>query len=58
MPPAVAQWLAMGKYAAFVWPAYAVAFVVLGGLAGQTLRRHRLSADLVARLKRRDGARE
>jgi heme exporter protein D len=35
------QYLAMGGYAAFVWPAYAVALVVLGGLAVQSLRAYR-----------------
>jgi heme exporter protein D len=37
----VMQYLAMGGYAAFVWPAYAVATVVLGGLAVQSLRAYR-----------------
>ena len=32
------QYLAMGGYAAFVWSAYAVALIVLGGLAAQSLR--------------------
>jgi heme exporter protein D len=35
------QFLAMGGYAAFVWPAYAVAAIVLGGLAVQSLRAYR-----------------
>jgi heme exporter protein D len=34
-------WLAMGGYAAFVWPAYAVAVIVLGGLAAMSWRRYR-----------------
>jgi heme exporter protein D len=37
----VMQYLAMGGYAAFVWPAYAVAAIVLGGLAVQSLRAYR-----------------
>jgi heme exporter protein D len=37
----VMQYLAMGGYAAFVWPAYAVATLVLGGLAVQSLRAYR-----------------
>jgi heme exporter protein D len=37
----VMQYLAMGGYAAFVWPAYAVATIVLGGLAVQSLRAYR-----------------
>lgn len=57
MPPAIAHWLAMGGYAAFVWPAYGIALVVLGGIAWQSLRRHRRSTDLVAGLQRRGGPR-
>ena len=34
----MSQFFAMGGYAAFVWPAYAVAAVVLIGLLVQTLR--------------------
>jgi heme exporter protein D len=37
----VMQYLAMGGYAAFVWPAYAVAAIVLGGLAVQSMRAYR-----------------
>ncbi len=33
--------LDMGKYAGFVWPAYAVTAVVLGALIADTLRRAR-----------------
>ena len=29
----IATYLAMGGYAAFIWPAYAVTAVVMGGLA-------------------------
>jgi heme exporter protein D len=47
---AVARWLAMGGYAAFVWPAYGVAALVLGGLAWHSWRRHRRSGDELARL--------
>ncbi|MDB5405818.1 MAG: heme exporter protein CcmD [Rhodospirillales bacterium] len=32
------HYFAMGGYAAFVWPAYAVALIVLGGMALQSLR--------------------
>jgi heme exporter protein D len=38
-----AQYLAMGGYAAFVWPAYAIAAIVLGGIAGLSWRRYRAS---------------
>jgi heme exporter protein CcmD len=37
------SWAEMGGYAAFIWPAYAVAFVVLGGMALQSWRRYRAS---------------
>jgi heme exporter protein D len=33
MPADLSHWLAMGGYEAYVWPAYAVAVVVIGGLA-------------------------
>jgi heme exporter protein D len=42
---AFAAYFAMGGYAAFVWPAYAVAPVVLGGLALHSWRRYRVSRD-------------
>jgi heme exporter protein D len=42
---ALASYFAMGGYAAFVWPAYAVAAVVLGGLAWQSRRHYRASQD-------------
>ncbi len=53
---AILGWAAMGGYAAFVWPAYGVAAIVLGGLALFSWRRHRQSADELARLQQ--GARQ
>ena len=47
---AIAGWLAMGGFAAFVWPAYAIAAIVLGGLALYSWRRYRRSGDELARL--------
>jgi heme exporter protein D len=38
------RFLAMGGYAAYVWPAYALTLIVLGGLSAWSLgayRRHR-----------------
>ncbi len=35
----IGEFLAMGGYAVFVWPAYAVALAVLGGLAVHSVRR-------------------
>ena len=52
MPREVARYLAMGGYAAFVWPAYGVALVVLGGLAWQWWRRYRASSNMLERLQR------
>ena len=34
----VYEFLAMGGHARFVWPAYAVALIVIGGLAVQSAR--------------------
>ena len=47
---AIAGWLAMGGYAAFVWPAYGVAAIVLGALVLYSWRRHRRSGGELARL--------
>jgi heme exporter protein D len=46
------NWAAMGGYAAFVWPAYAVALGVLGGIAVQSWRRYRGSIRELDRLQR------
>ena len=48
-------YLAMGDYAAFVWPAYGVALAVLGGLALHSWRRYRESALALERLQQRLG---
>jgi len=48
----VGYYLAMGGYAAFVWPAYGTALVVLGGLAWHSWRRYRASADTLEKLQR------
>jgi heme exporter protein D len=44
----LAAYFAMGGYAGFVWPAYGIAAVVLGGLALQSWRRYRASRDALA----------
>ena len=54
----IETWLAMGGYAAFVWPAYGIAAIVLGGFALYSWRRHRGSSAALARLQGRFGARE
>jgi heme exporter protein CcmD len=46
------SWAAMGGYAEFVWPAYAVAVAVLGGIAIQSWRRYRASVRALGRLQR------
>jgi heme exporter protein D len=51
-------WFAMGGYAAFVWPAYGLTAIVLGGLALLSWRRHRRSFVMLARLMRQAGTRE
>jgi heme exporter protein D len=56
------HFLAMGGYAAFVWPAYAVALIVLGGMALQSLRTYRRNLRQLETLQqgrpgRRRGAR-
>ena len=38
MTDAVQQFLAMGGYARFVWPAYGIAVLVLAGMAAQSYR--------------------
>ena len=55
---AMETWFAMGGYAAFVWPAYGVTAIVMGGLALCSWRRHRRSGEMLARLQGRLGARE
>lgn len=49
---ATLAFLAMGGYAAFVWPAYGLAVVVLGGLTWHSWRRHRASRSALDRLER------
>jgi heme exporter protein CcmD len=52
---AVAGCLAASKsYAAFVWPAYAIAALALGAVALQSWRRYRASLRSLARLQPRD----
>ena len=46
------HWVQMGGYAAFVWPAYAIALLVLGGIAAQSWRRYRASLRDLDRLQR------
>jgi heme exporter protein D len=54
---AVATYFAMGGYAIYVWPAYALAAVVLGGLALFSWRRYRASVRNLERLQQQLGPR-
>ena len=53
----ITRYMAMGGYAAFVWPAYGVAFAVLGGLALFSWRRYRVSIVALERLQQDLGRR-
>jgi heme exporter protein D len=46
------DFLAMGGYAVFVWPAYGVTVVVMAGLAVQSLRRYRRGQRALEALQR------
>ena len=54
---AIATWLAMGGYAGYVWPAYAVATVVIGGITLHSWRCYRASEALLDRMQRESGPR-
>lgn len=47
--------LDMGKYAAFVWPAWLISAVVLGGLSSRALLTARFWAAELRRLERSSG---
>ena len=49
------NYFAMGGYAGFVWPAYAVAALAIGGISWQSWRRYRASAALLDRVQRQSG---
>jgi heme exporter protein D len=55
MSAAVARFLAMGGYAAYVWPAYGLTLAVLGALLWWSLGAYRRSQR---RLEELQGARE
>jgi heme exporter protein D len=54
---ALGEFLAMGGYAQFVWPAYGVALVLLAGLALHAARRRRLRRAELEALEARLGPR-
>jgi heme exporter protein D len=52
-PDSIQHFFAMGGYAGYLWPAYAVFFIVLlADFIAPALRRRRLLRDLRARLAR------
>jgi len=54
---ALERYLAMGGFAAYVWPAYAIALVVLGGAGVLSWRRYRASVRALERVQRQGGPR-
>ena len=52
MSHALLTYLAMGGYARFVWPAYGVALLVLGGLVVESVASYRRRQRELARLER------
>ena len=48
---AIHEFLAMGGYARFVWPAYSIAVLLLGAMAGQSIRAWRRQQRLWAALE-------
>ena len=53
----LSTYLAMGGYASFVWSAYGIAAIVLGGITVASWRRYRASQDALERLQQRAGPR-
>ncbi|GAA0715384.1 heme exporter protein CcmD [Dokdonella soli] len=50
----MAEFLSMGGYGSYVWPAYAVFFIVLGiDALAPRMQRRRVLAELRGRMKRR-----
>jgi heme exporter protein D len=47
------EFLAMGGYAAYVWPAYGAALAILGGLTLLTILRYRRAQRALAALETR-----
>lgn len=54
---ALDRYFAMGGYAAFVWPAYAIALIVLGGMVIVSWLRYRSSRRSLDELQRHIGPR-
>lgn len=54
MSDAALRFLAMGGYAAYVWPAYGLAVIVLGGLLAWSLGAYRHCKRELERLQGQD----
>jgi heme exporter protein D len=48
----LSDFLSMGGYAAFVWPAYGLTIVVMAGFVAQSLRRYRRNQRALDALQR------
>ncbi|HVJ51433.1 MAG TPA: heme exporter protein CcmD [Aliidongia sp.] len=48
---ALSDFLAMGGYAAYIWPAYAAAFLILGFFTVNAVMRYRAAQRSLARLQ-------
>ena len=57
MSGSVQHFLAMGGYAAYVWPAYGLAVVVIGGFLISSLGAYRRAQRELAKLQGEEGAR-
>jgi heme exporter protein CcmD len=55
MTAAVTEFFRMGGYGAYVWPAFAFAALVLGGMAWRVLARLRASEGALGRMRDRVG---
>lgn len=47
----MAEFFAMGGYAGFVWPAYGISALVLGGLVVSSIRGHARAREQVRQLE-------
>jgi heme exporter protein D len=50
----VTRFFAMGGYAAFVWPAFAITILALGGAVVQTLHAYRRAKAVLDSIERRN----
>jgi heme exporter protein CcmD len=55
MTATIAEFFRMGGYGAYVWPAFAFAALVLGGMAWRVVARLRASEDALGRMQAHTG---